>query len=213
MKTNYRINPSFFSVCFAVVFLNSYAVNALADMSDMTRVFKQTPYLEEFEICHAGGCAKVSQTSIELEEWQHVAAFFDPMPENAAQERETIKLAIGAIEHIVGPKTGTDTDRGGTFDNADYIGQMDCNDEATNTSTYLKLLIHDGLVRFHRVLDTKTRKFFFNGWPHSSAVIQEIDTNEKFAVDSWFYDNGQPSEIVPLEQWLDGWKPSSSKAH
>jgi hypothetical protein len=213
MKTNYRITPSFFKVCLALLFCSTYVPNALADMSEMTRVFKQTPYLEEFEICHAGGCTKVSQTSIELEEWQQVANLFEPAPENAEQERAVIKQAIGAIEHIVGAKTGTDTDRGGTFDNSDFKGQMDCNDEATNTTTYIKLLIHDDLVRFHKVLDTKTRKFFFNGWPHSTAVIQETATGEQYAVDSWFYDNGQPAEIVPLKQWLDGWKPNNTKAH
>ena len=213
MKTNYPTNrlsyKSFIFFALLCVVTNS----AWAEMATMSRIFKQNAYLEEFEVCHSGGCAEVNTISLSQEEWKAVADLFEPAPDNAAQEREVIKLAIGAIEHLVGPKTGTDTDKGGTFGNSGFKGQMDCNDEATNTSTYLKLLMHDGLVKFHQLEDTKTRKFFFNGWPHSAAVIKETATGEKYAVDSWFYDNGQPAEIVPLQVWLDGWKPSNSLAH
>jgi hypothetical protein len=79
-----------------------------------------------------------------------------------------------------------------------------------------KLMVRAGLIRFHEILDTKTRNFFFNGWPHTTAVIREKQAdqalNKTYAVDSWFYDNGQPAVIVPLEQWKSGWKPENSPA-
>jgi hypothetical protein len=114
------------------------------------------------------------------------------------------------MEKIVGAKNGTSTDHAGTFDNADYAGQLDCNDEAINTTTYLRLLKINGLMNFHAIEDMRTRNFFFTGWPHTTAVIREIKTGERYAVDSWFYDNGRPATIVPFAQWKDNYQPADS---
>ncbi len=145
------------------------------------------------------------------------SAIFDPKPQDAEQERSKIAQAIGVIEGIVGDKTGTSTDRGGTFGNNAYRGQLDCNDEATNSTTYMKLMAQAGLFQFHEILDTKTRGFFFNGWPHSTAVIREKQASssgdKSYAVDSWFYDNGKPAVIIPLALWQSGWKPTNTAAH
>lgn len=164
-------------------------------------------------MCHSGGCADISHVVLTEDDWQQVRAVFDPMPDNAEDERKCIAKAIGVMETLVGEKTGTSTDRGGTFGNSAYPGQMDCNDEAINSTTYMKLMQQDGLIHFHEILDTKRRGFFFNGWPHSTAAIKEIAGGQSFAVDSWFYDNGVPAEILPLELWKSGWKPEHSSAH
>ena len=44
---------------------------------------------------------------------------------------------------------------------------------------------------------------------HWSAVIEEKQEDEprRFAVDSWFVDNGQPAVILPLEEWKKGAGP------
>ena len=52
-----------------------------------------------------------------------------------------------------------------------------------------------------------SRFFVYDGWPHTSAVIVETANGQAYAVDSWFHDNGQPAEVVPLEQWVAGWGP------
>ena len=141
---------------------------------------------------------------------------FEPRPENPEAERKCIADAIGIMEKIVGSKTGTDKDRAGTFGNSDTPGQLDCNDESTNSTTYMKLMVQAGLIRFHEIQDTKTRNFFFNGWPHTTAVIREKKTGQDvkvYAVDSWFYDNGKPAVIIPLSVWKSGWKPANTAAH
>jgi hypothetical protein len=121
------------------------------------------------------------------------------------------------MENIIGAKTGTASDRGGTFGNSAIPGQLDCNDESTNSTTYMKLMLQAGLIRFHEILDTKTRSFFYNGWPHTTAAISEKPSGQSpgkaYAVDSWFYDNGKPAVIIPLELWHSGWKPTASNAH
>ena len=181
-----------------------------ADIHDMSRIFHSTPTLGAFEICHSGGCADVSAAALSAEEWQQVSAVFANNAQNAAEERAQIATAIGVLETLVGEKTGTAGDLAGTFGNSHYKGQLDCNDEAINSTTYMRLLASNGLMLLHAIEDTRTRNFFFTGWPHSTAVIHEIASGERFAVDSWFYDNGHAAIIVPFALWKSGYIPADS---
>ena len=190
---------------FLAAFYTSYVY---AGSEAMTRILKQQPDIGGFGVCHSGGCADVSQVSLTDAEWRQVAAEFDPMPEDAEDERSRISSAIGLLERIIGDKIGTHNDFAGTFGAFSTPGQMDCNDEASNSNTYIKLMMLAGLIRFHELRDTKIRNFFFNGWPHTTAAIAEVKSGALYAVDSWFYDNGVPAVIVPLELWKTGWKPS-----
>lgn len=188
---------------------------ALADLSAMSAIFHETPSLEHFNICWGGGCETVSLVSISAAEWQPVADIFTQnssslIADTAEQERNHIALAIGMLETIVGVKTGTSEDKAGTFDNSAYSGQLDCNDEATNSTTYMRLLQQAGFIKLHAIEDSRTRNFFFTGWPHTAAVIRETKTGERYAVDSWFYDNGHPATIVPFTLWKSGYKPADS---
>lgn len=183
-----------------------------ADFEVMTRVFRQVPVLSSFDICHGGGCTYVSHVQISEEEWQRIGRVCHPEPENAEAERVCIAQAIGELEKIIGTKTGTDGDRGGTFGNSAYSGQLDCNDEAINTTTYLKLMNQKGLIRFHEILDIRRRGFFLNRWPHTTAVIRDTQTQQRFAVDAWFYDNGAPATVISFDKWESGWKPEDTAA-
>lgn len=188
-------------------------LGALADASVMTRVLKERPVPSQFSFCWGGTCAEVLQVSLSEAEWGEVRELFDDAgPQDADAERELIPQAIALLERLVGPKTGTDGDRAGTYGNSEFPGQLDCNDETTNTSSYLRMMIDDGLIRFHRVLDTTTRGFLIFG-RHSTAVIEDTGSGERFAVDAWFYDNGQPAVVLPLAVWHAGWKPGDSAAH
>ncbi len=183
-----------------------------ADAPAMTRVLQQSPSPEQFDFCWGGTCAEVVRTGVTQQEWQRVRALFQPPPSDAATERTAIGRAIGVLEGMIGARTGTAEDRAGTFGNSAWPGQLDCNDEAANSTTYMRLLLADGLLRFHRVLDTTTRGGFLIFGRHSAAVIQEIASGEQYAVDAWFYDNGQPAVIVPLAAWARGWRPADSTA-
>ncbi|HSH54100.1 MAG TPA: hypothetical protein VK967_03645 [Methylotenera sp.] len=198
-------------LCSFVLFFT--ILNAEAAVSDITRIYHETPNLSAFEICSGGGCAEIQHVALTLEEWQKVVAVFATTKDaqiNAVQERKQIADAIGVLEKIVGVKTNTFTDRAGTFDNAAYPGQLDCNDEAINTTTYMRLMRQQGLIKLHEIEDMRTRNFFFTGWPHSTAVIHEIASGQRYAVDSWFYDNAMPATIVPFELWKSGYIPADS---
>ena len=112
-------------------------------------------------------------------------------------EREQIANAIGVFEEIVGLKTETSTDLASTFDNASMSWQLDCNDEAINSTIYMHLMRRYSLINLHEIEDLRTRNFFFTGWPHTTAVTYEIATGNRYVVNSWFFDNGAPATIVP----------------
>jgi hypothetical protein len=199
--------------CLHAALLGMLVVTAAqADVGNMMRVLRQHLMLENLEICHAGSCAQVSRAAITDAEWEAVAALCMPLPETAEAERACIANAIGKLEELVGEKTGTATDKGGTLGNADYPGQLDCNDEAINASTYVKLLIQKGIVRHRSLRNLHRRGYFFGGWPHTTAVIRDNAIQQDYALDAWFYDNGHPATIVPLAQWKSGWKPEDSPA-
>jgi hypothetical protein len=183
---------------------------AWSAFDDIQRIYRQVPQLNQLEICQGGGCANVLQTALDDAEWQSVVMLFAVPVNDAEEERARISQAIGLLEQIVGYKTGTSEDKAGTFDNSEYTGQLDCNDEAINTTTYLRLLKQHGYLILHEIEDMRTRNFFFNGWPHTTAVIHEIASGERFAVDSWFYDNGYPATIVPFKLWKANYYPEDS---
>lgn len=188
--------------------------NASAAIADISTIYRQTPSLQAFDICHGGGCAQINRVALSPDEWLQVSAIFAHSPEaetiDAEQERKLISAAVGLLETLIGIKTSTTTDRAGTFNNASYPGQLDCNDEAINTTTYMRLLRRYGLIKLHEIEDMRTRNFFFSGWPHTTAVIHEVGSGERFAVDSWFFDNGFPATIVPFSVWKSGYIPADS---
>lgn len=183
---------------------------AQADLKDIYRIYHSLPTLQAFEICQGGGCVQSDVLSLSSAEWDNVEQLFTPLPATAEAEREAIAKAIGLLEDMVGTKIGTAADRAGTFNNSEYLHQQDCNDEAINSTTYLRLMQQAGLIRYHDILDTRTRKFFLTGWPHTAAVIREHANQAEYAVDSWFYDNGYPATIVPMAQWKSGYIPEDS---
>lgn len=185
-----------------------FVPSAAAEFADIQRIYHETPRLDQFEVCHGNGCNKFSQLALSELDWQRVSLVFLDAALTAKAERQKVSEAIGLLEEIVGREIGTNADLAGTFNSG--AGQQDCNDESINTTTYMRLLKQEGYIRFHEIEDLTRRNFFFNGWPHTTAVIRETETGEKFAVDAWFFDNGHPATIVPLKRWKDNYSPADS---
>jgi hypothetical protein len=195
--------------CFLLI-----AFNAEAAISDITNIYHEVPTLDGLDVCFGGGCAEIRHITISGLEWAQVVAIFTNKTAvdslKAELERKQISEAVGTLETIVGAKIGTSGDRAGTFNNSKYPGQLDCNDEAINTLTYIHLMQYYGLIKLHEAEELHTRGYFLNGWPHSTAAMLEKATGKRFAVDSWFYDNGAPATIVPFELWKSGYIPADS---
>ena len=169
------------------------------------------PVPGRFSVCFDHSCRTIVTRSVSSQEWQRITAPLQATPGMAADERTAIAHGIALMEQTVGEKTGTSGDKGGNLTGFGEQGQMDCIDESNNTTTYLKLLQQEGLLRFHEVRERSTRFGLFAGMPHTTAVIRDLATRQDYAVDSWFYDNGELPVIMPLEEWLAGWSPDDER--
>ena len=187
-----------------VVFL-SLLLTACTVSSDPDIVYQRLniapPTLDHIPHCRSYGCAKIDDVALDQHEQMSIKRLFKFVT-NAQTERTAIAKSIAQFETMIGAKTGTDEDKAGTYGTLGHL-QQDCIDESTNTTTYLMLLNQMGLLKFHEVQALTSRLP-----PHRTAVIREIATRKKFAVDSWFHDNGIDPEIIPLDQWYGGWHPA-----
>lgn len=174
-----------------------------------------TPTIESFPHCYDYGCKTIKPVSLSQEGWNRLHALFAFPAQNANQERAHIAQAIQIFETDIGAQTGTSADLKGTF--KPFIRnkgkplrfQQDCVDESTNTTIYLSVLYQKGWLQFHRVTQPQSRQPFIGGnrWWHQSATIVDSNTSQRYAVDSWFEDNGAPPYIVKIEKWFKNWKP------
>src|SRR6185369_1834629 len=101
----------------------------------MREKFKLTaPTPQAFLVCHEHGCTERTKVTLSDQQWQQVRAVFQPKPRDAADERARIAQAVGLLERLVAPQAGTANDVGGTFEGIGRSGQLDCEDEASNTT-------------------------------------------------------------------------------
>lgn len=162
-----------------------------------------------FHICHFYGCSRQSSVSLTDADWETITAPLKQSPGSALQERQNIAQAIALMEAVVGEKTGTAKDQPGATMRGHGPYQLDCIDETVNTSLYLRFFDEKGLIKHHTITTPARRGAFIDGaWPHNTAVITDNETGAQYAIDSWYGKNGDPPDIVPLQKWLDGWKPS-----
>lgn len=168
--------------------------------------FIKTPTPERFSVCFAGSCKATKTATLSVAEWEQVRRIFVGI-HSAKEERQGIQRAIALFETIVGRKVGTNEDKGGNArDLTSRPGyHFNCIDEAHNTTSYLTIMQSKQLLQFHRVLPMQIRHgFIINN--HNTAAIED-NQGIRYAVDSWFHDNGRAPEIVILSQWMKGWKP------
>lgn len=176
-------------------------------MQQSHRNFIGFPTPEAFSVCHDLSCHSVSHTSLSQGEWTQIKQLFLPVAESADSERLQIQQAIATMEQIVGKKIGTTHDAAKNRLIGSRRGQLDCIDEATNTSVYLRMLESEGLLQWHETAARTSRGIFIGRAPHNTATIIDRQTATRYAVDAWYFDNGEPPAIVTLKRWKQGWSP------
>ena len=168
--------------------------------------FSTTVTAEEVYVCYNYNCAVQDKISLSSAQLLQVKKLFAHLPD-AQTERNVISQAIGLFESFAGAQTPTFQDKGGNENDDGVDGRMDCIDHSTNTTTYLHLMEINGFLKFHRVLPpVKRAPWLVN--THWAALIEELDNQHKFIVDSWFFDNGQPAAIFDLNDWMKGATPN-----
>jgi hypothetical protein len=166
---------------------------------------------ESVVVCYNYGCQGSATVTFSKQQLAEVRNLLDDAA-SAAHERELIAVVIGRLLGWAGKQSPIEADRGGNYADGGVHGQMDCIDHSTTTTRLLQMLARPGWLRWHRVLEPeiRTRVLIFDHW---SAVIEEApktpfrdddpNTSKRYVVDSWFYDNGQPAVVMPLDDWLD----------
>lgn len=152
-----------------------------------------------FMHCYDFGCKSTQELHFTEQHWREITAIFNQGKLDLAQEKQAIRRAVALMERISGELSGTHLDKAGNYPGHDLARQMDCIDESTNTFQYLSALEELKLLKWHRV-DQKQRRivWFLTHW---TATISEIDSNARFAVDSWYRDNGEMPYLQPLDDW------------
>lgn len=204
----------FIALPLALLTLSSCAPHLYSSM-DAYMVAKrlEKPALKRFPHCQNYGCAVVMNVELNKKDWKKIDKAFGKKAKNAEEERRKIAKTIGTFEEIVGPITGTENDRPGTFEQTGR-GQLDCVDESTNSSVYMMLLDQKGLLKFHTIEQPQVRYPLVSGrgWMHQTAVVKETKTGDEYAIDSWFEENGKPAHIIPITEWMNGWTPEKEAA-
>jgi hypothetical protein len=158
-------------------------------------------------VCHAYGCKKQTAFRFTSEDIATISSVMAKtrQSDTPAEERRAIAYAIAWMETRVGDVIGTKADRPGMdFAASGDPTQQDCVDEATNTTSYLTVLAHTGLLKHHTVGTPFSKENLLRGvagWPHWTAVIRDTASGQKWAVDSWIYKNGENPAIVEVERW------------
>ena len=86
---------------------------------------------------------------------------------------------------------------------------MDCIDHSTNATAFLRSMERWGLLRFHRAGDPVQRGIFLS--LHLAASVVALGSGDVYAVDSWFYDPGNPATIYTLDEWRRGKRPPGTE--
>lgn len=215
--TNANMRCQFIGRCvqvLGVVFLVSL-IGCASAQDHVHRYAHPAPTLEEFTVCKGFGCRFHRPVSLDSSSWAEVVRMFEPTPSNAEEERARLGRAIALLEIKIGAMIGTRTDRPAAKTSESGRDQLDCIDETVNTTTYLRLLDQEGLMRWHRIGTPAQRGWLLSelvgstNFITNTAVIVETATGASFAIDSYFYANGRPPKIMPLSEWHKNWRPSS----
>lgn len=166
------------------------------------------PTRNDVHVCHAYGCQKTTRFRFNGADLAEIAALMarTRAADTPHEERRAVAYAIGWIERRVGTVIGTASDRAGMdFAASGDPTQQDCVDESTNTTSYLLVLQMNGLLRHHTVARPFAKDQLWrgvSGWTHWTAVLEETSGHrQRWAVDSWIYENGENPAIVEVEHW------------
>jgi hypothetical protein len=191
----------------AAIVLLSLGACAEVEEQRVAKKLDPDPTPASFKACYGNSCRLHGRVSLTPEQWQQVRNVFDPAPADALAERRAVAQAIAVLERFTGEQTGTSEDAPGMGVHLYPDTQLDCIDESTNSTAYLRMMAADGLIKFHKV-GFPAHRFVLSAWgPSNTATMSEGATQKRYAVESYFRANGEPAYVLPLDIWIEGWTP------
>ncbi|NRG18853.1 hypothetical protein HPQ64_14265 [Rhizobiales bacterium] len=155
-------------------------------------------------VCHGFGCAYKTPVDFSFGQRAKLRKILAAGGRSPEAERRAIAKAVAWNEARVAPVVGSADDVGGyDLRNSGKQGQMDCIDEATNTTSLLLVAQRQGLLRHHDVVSPVARGFFIDGeYPHATAVVVEKQSGKAYAIDSWPRGNAKLPVVQDLDRWF-----------
>lgn len=156
-------------------------------------------------VCHGFGCKLKTSVAFTGADIAAMRKAIGPA-RTPADERAGVARMVAWAERRVAPTVGSADDVPGLdLVNAGVAGQMDCIDEATNTTSYLLVAAENRLLRHHSVGKPVARGFFIDGrYPHATATLIDPD-GTPWAIDSWPHRNGAEPDVMLLSEWFAKW--------
>lgn len=162
---------------------------------------------QHFPICNLFGCEETTVVTLSKTDWMLIDNIFSPRANDSTEERRRIARAVAQFEKTVAVKAGTGDDQAKQQGMYRGTRQLDCIAETINTTSYLILLQERGLMQWHAPRYPQHRGLMRGQFPHNTAVMEDLKTGERYAVDAYFHANGVPPEIVPVSEWITGFAP------
>ena len=197
-------------VLFLTIFIAAQTVPAMAEEAEATAYLSKhevpLPTTRQVVVCHGFGCKYRTSVRFAANDIARLRQILRRGQRSAGDEIDAIANAVAWFERRVGPVTGTNrrTPRAGP-DQAGEPGEADCIDQSVNTTVLLLLLSDLDLLKHHEVVGPESRGYLLDmRYPHTTAVIANLRTGSRWAIDPWTKRNGERPDTLPLERWMQG---------
>ncbi|MGB9368645.1 MAG: hypothetical protein WCE79_21800 [Xanthobacteraceae bacterium] len=195
-----------FLAVFGLISMGTPSV-ALELDSDVVRILEQlalpVPDPANPVVCHGFGCAYRTPILLRNADKAQIKKLFGPAAAKSADaERKALAATMAWFEKRVAAEAGTASAKARAgLGHAGDRSQFDCLDKTSNTVGVLAIVAEMGLLRHHVIDVPESRGFIIGGLPHTTAVVRERKSGQKWAVDGWTHNNGELPDVLPLEQW------------
>ena len=167
-------------------------------------------------VCFNWSCARTERVTFTAEEMSVLTRMMALCPADTLEERvQRVRVGIWQMERLAQkylPALGNDREIN-DYD-ADEEGRTDCVDNASNTTTFLKVLQEYSQLPGWSVSAPAVRDLLDIQRVHWTAVLIDDDSGLQWSVDSWFRPHGHLPFVMPLSDWLEskkGWEPPFDK--
>jgi hypothetical protein len=163
------------------------------------------PALSRVVVCHGFACKYRTEIGFGAGDYAALRKLMAGAGKSADTERKAAAQAVAWFGRRIAPEAGTATAKAhaGPTSTGDPT-QIDCIESALNTTSLLLMLEGLGLLHHHRVEATVSRLRPLKLEVHSTAVLTELQSGVKWAVDSAASDSGKLPDVRPLAEWYAG---------
>lgn len=164
------------------------------------------PTVTQVVVCHGFGCKFKTPIALSGNDIGTLRRILARGTRSAQAEVSAVADAVSWFERRIGPITGTSnrTARAGP-DQSGLRSEADCIDESVNTTALLLLISDLNLLRHHEVEGPASRGYLVDlRYPHATAVIRDLHSGARWAIDPWTKRNGERPDTLPLERWMRG---------